>query len=76
MDSTEKGSGRLVGHMHQCLFPPFGPSWIPVVSFWWQPHVTYQDFYCETTHTSGYHCVWPRWAVPVNVSLTDEWVDR
>ena len=43
MDSSEKDSGRLIGHMDWHLLPPFGPSRILPVSFWWQHLVSYQD---------------------------------
>ena len=43
MDSSEKDSGRLVGHMDWHLLPPSGLSRILLVSFRWQHHVPYQD---------------------------------
>ena len=44
MDSSEKDSGRLVGHiMDWHLLPPFGPSQILLISFRWQHRVPYGD---------------------------------
>ena len=41
MDSSEKDSGRLVGHKDWYLFPSFGPSLILPVTFLWQQHILY-----------------------------------
>ena len=44
MVSSVSVSKRLAGYMVGWrLLPPFGPSQIILVSFWWQHHVPYRD---------------------------------
>ena len=48
------------------FLPPFGPSGILLVSFGSSTVFFIGISCCETTHVSGYHPAWPRWAVSIN----------
>ena len=48
------------------LLPPFGSSRILLVSFGGSAVFVIGISCYETTHASGYHPAWPRWAVSIN----------
>ena len=69
MDSSMKDSGRLVGHIVSSLLLLAPPEFSQLV-FSGSTMFLIGTSCCEETRASGYPCVWLRWAVLVNVSLT------
>ena len=68
MDSSEKDSGRLVGHMDWRLLFPFDLSRIIPVGGWVRnvsSTFLTRTSCCKITHASGYYCVWPGRVVSV-----------
>ena len=69
MDSSEKNSGRLVGHMDWHLLSPFNLSQILPVGDSLSVLFVTRTSCGKITHASCYYLAWPGRAVLVSVSL-------
>ena len=64
-DSSERDSGRLVGHKGWHWFSPFD------LSSWWRlvsSRFLIRTSCCKVTHANDYYFAWPDWAVSVSGS--------